>query len=307
MDRLEGGYLGAKPTWGTGTSPGVWTLSQALARRAAGTWPATSFLYDPYFESVSLLLHMNGSNGSTTFADSSLNSLAVTAAGNAQISTAQSKFGGASAYFDGTGDYLSISTNSVFNFGAGAFTVETWVRFSSASGQQCIASNYGSSTAGWSIQLFGGTIIVNLSGDGVDITGTTVISANTWYHVALSGSTGAIRLFINGTQEGSTYAGAVLLDTSSSLNVGAITGTATLNGYLDEVRITKGVARYTANFTVPGVSSDEGAALYDPYFDYVSLLLSCNGANNSTTFTDNSNNAFAITPFGDTKIAPELC
>jgi hypothetical protein len=73
-----------------------------------------------------LLLHMDGSNGSTTFTDSSSNALTVTANGNAQISTAQSKFGGASAAFDGDGDFLSIASNVAFAFGAAAFTIECW-------------------------------------------------------------------------------------------------------------------------------------------------------------------------------------
>ena len=63
---------------------------------------------DPYYSAVSLLLPMDGTNGSTTFTDSSLNGLTVTAVGNAQISTTQSKYGGASGYFDGTGDYCQF-------------------------------------------------------------------------------------------------------------------------------------------------------------------------------------------------------
>jgi len=89
-----------------------------------GTNPAT--IGDPNFADVSLLLHMDGSNGSTTFTDSSSNGLTVTANGNAQISTTQSKFGGSSAYFDGNGDYLTASHASNFNFGSGDFTAEVW-------------------------------------------------------------------------------------------------------------------------------------------------------------------------------------
>jgi hypothetical protein len=84
---------------------------------------------DPDFANVSLLLHMDGSNGSTTFPDSSSNGLTVTRYGNAQISTAQSKFGGASAYFDGAGDYLELpNPNTAIGAVAGDFTIECWVR-----------------------------------------------------------------------------------------------------------------------------------------------------------------------------------
>ena len=88
---------------------------------------------DPNFSSVSLLLHMEGSNGSTTFIDSSSNALTVTANGNAKITTSTFKFGSGSADFDGAGDYLSTPSSSLFDFGAGSlFTVECFVRFSSA-------------------------------------------------------------------------------------------------------------------------------------------------------------------------------
>jgi hypothetical protein len=175
--------------------------------------------------------------------------------GNAQISTSVSKFGGGSMAFDGTGDYLLVPDGPNLDFGTGAFTVEAWVNFSSVSGTRCIASNYLNSTSGWSIELSGGVIKVALSGDSYDITGTTTISTGTWYHVALSGTptSPGIKLFINGTQEGSTYTGSVSLDTTSPINIGRLgtLGGDELNGYIDDLRITKGIARYTANFTAP--------------------------------------------------------
>ena len=78
-------------------------------------------------QNVSLLLHGNGTNGSTTITDSSPTPKTVTAVGNAQISTAQSKFGGASIAFDGTGDYATVPSASAFDFGTADFTVEAWV------------------------------------------------------------------------------------------------------------------------------------------------------------------------------------
>jgi hypothetical protein len=81
---------------------------------------------DPVFNNVSLLLHGNGTNGSTTITDNSPSPKTVTAVGNAQISTAQSKFGGASIAFDGSGDYLTVLNSSQFNFGVDDFTIEAW-------------------------------------------------------------------------------------------------------------------------------------------------------------------------------------
>ena len=178
--------------------------------------------------------------------------------GNAQISTTQSKFGGGSMYFDGTGDNLSIRTNPAFNFGSGQFTIEFWYYPTTLSGTQCLITNYGGSTTGFVIQMGGSTagsgkIDAGFSGDGADITSTNGLTANTWNHIAISGTPGAtgIKLFINGTQEGSTYTGATSLDTSATLLIGQVASTNYLTGYIDDLRITKGYARYTANFTAP--------------------------------------------------------
>jgi hypothetical protein len=75
------------------------------------------------------LLHMDGSNTSTTFTDESGKTWGAT--GNAQISTAQSEFGGSSAIFDGTGDYINTTNSSDFNFASGDFTIDFWFRSSS--------------------------------------------------------------------------------------------------------------------------------------------------------------------------------
>ena len=97
-------------------------------------------------------------------------------------------------------------------------------------------------------------ITANLSGNSADITGTTTVSAGQWYHIALSGSSGSYKLFLNGTQEGSTYTGA-LGGGSSTYQIGAFYWSGTLyypiNGYLDDIRFTAGIARYTSNFTPP--------------------------------------------------------
>jgi hypothetical protein len=204
---------------------------------------------DAYYPQVAALLHFDGTNGSTVITDNSKNNLTVTATNGAFISTAQSKFGGASAFFDGTNDYLSIPNNAEFNFTSGTFTVELWSYFSSVSGQRVLVTNYQNSVNGWAIQLYLGVINVNLSGDGFDIIGTTTILANTWYHIAVSGTAGSYKLFLNGVQEGSTYTGGTTLTSTSALIIGRIVSAAYFNGYIDELRITNGYARYTGNFT----------------------------------------------------------
>tara|TARA_B110000503_G_scaffold105911_1_gene158092 strand:+ start:1596 stop:3029 length:1434 start_codon:yes stop_codon:yes gene_type:complete len=208
---------------------------------------------DAYYPQVAALLHFDGVNGSTTITDNSKNNLTVTATNGAFISTAQSKFGGASVFFDGTNDYVSIPNNTDFNFASGTFTIELWAYFSSVSGQRALVTKYQNNTNGWSVQLLNGVINVNLSGDGSDITGTTTISANTWYHVAVSGTPGSYKMFINGIQEGSTYTGATSLSSTGLLYLGTLISSGVFyiyfNGYIDELRITNGYARYTGNFT----------------------------------------------------------
>lgn len=208
---------------------------------------------DVYYPQTSLLMHFNGTNGSTTMTDNSKNNLTVTATNGAALSTAQSKFGGSSVFFDGTNDYVSIPNNAEFNFASGTFTIEFWTYFSSVSGERALVSTYQNSTTGWLVELYLGKIVALFSGDGPDITGTTTILANTWYHVAVSGTPGSYKLFINGIQEGSTYTGATSLSSTGLLYLGTLISSGVFyiyfNGYIDELRITTGIARYTSNFT----------------------------------------------------------
>lgn len=221
---------------------------------------------DPYASSVVLLLHMDGSNGSTSFTDKSLTARAVTANGNAQISTAQSKFGGASAVFDGNGDYLSISDSGDFDFGSGDFTIECWFyRPSNAfiNYQDILTqrnqdlSNFAFS---FSIRPQDNNIAFRYSTSGNGSTGTVgannnfTITNGVWYHLAVTRSSGTFRLFVNGTvvTTSTPATNPTFYNSTAAITVGAAAnGTQSINGYLDDVRVTKGVARYTANFTPP--------------------------------------------------------
>jgi hypothetical protein len=201
---------------------------------------------DPYFSSVSLLLHMDGANGSTTFTDHSSNALAVTAVGNAQISTAQSKFGGASGYFDGTGDYLDISGTGIATaFGTGDFTIEFWYYPLSVSVQQNLVDKIGSATN--AIYMSSAGVLKYYVGAD-RITGST-LSANTWHHIALVRYSGTTKIYVNGVQSGASYADTnnYALNTGSPRIGAAFNNTVSVNGYIDDLRITK-VAR---TITVP--------------------------------------------------------
>lgn len=252
--RLNSGY--SFTTDQRRTKAGTIAASKHFMERSLGSFSSS----DPSFSSVSLLLLGNGTNGSTTIVDSSPSPKTMTAVGDAKISTAQSKFGGASILFDGSGDYLSTPNNAAFNFQSSSFTIEAWVYLTTnnPASNHCIVSNYQNPTNGWALQTAsvspGGRLSFNASGDGYDILGTTVLSTNTWYHVAVSGEVGSIKLFVNGVQEGSTYTGATSLNSTAITTVGGLWAGGLYNtffGYIDDLRITKGVARYTTNFTPP--------------------------------------------------------
>jgi hypothetical protein len=181
--------------------------------------------------------------------------------GDAKLSTAISKFGGSSMYFDGTGDYLFAPTSTVNNlskFLTSNFTVECWIYPTTTSGDRtviCAVNNWGAG-ANYEIELRSGLLFVQL-GNGVTMTsGTTSISANTWTHIALvRSSETSTTFYVNGVSV-STYTTNWTADEDCPLTIGCfnINGGSLSNywqGYIDDLRITKGYARYTSNFTAP--------------------------------------------------------
>jgi hypothetical protein len=174
--------------------------------------------------------------------------------GNTAVSTTQSKFGLGSIVFDGTGDYLKINSNSDFQFGTGDFTVEGWA-YRATTGVAVSLFDFRSAatqTAPWLYIGTGGSLLYVVNSSNRISTGSGTIGAGSWYHVAVSRSGTDTRVFVNGTQAGSTYT-----DTNnyiqSPLTIGSrYTGANEFfNGYIDELRVTKGLARYTSNFTAP--------------------------------------------------------
>jgi hypothetical protein len=202
----------------------------------------------------------------------------ITVFGDAQLSTLEKKFGASSLLLDGTGDYISIGSSNDFAFGTDDFTIEFWFYRIGDSLTQIL---YDQRTATPQVKplIFinpSNQIIYNINGNA-RITGTTV-SANSWNHVAVSRSGTSTKMFLNGAQIGSTYT-----DTNnyevSPIYIGARwDGTTAFNGYLDEIRVTKGLARYTANFT-PSTTAFNGDSS-------TVLLLHMDGANGSTLILD---------------------
>ena len=208
------------------------------------------WLQDPYIANVVALLHMNGADASTTFTD--VKGHTFTPAGNAQIDTAQSKFGGASGLFDGTGDYIGTPSSADFAYGTGDFTWEFWARMAAIVTNQYFM-DHGVGDSG-TVSYYTGSLRYYNPGTGTGsalYTTTIPLSTNTWYHIAASRSAGTTRLFVDGLLKASgadsyNYGSQPL--TFADRGGGGGFG---LNGWLDDIRITKGVARYTANFIPP--------------------------------------------------------
>lgn len=212
---------------------------------------ASSTVADPYYGYTSLLLHMDGTNASTNFADSGPNALAVTAVGNAQISTTQSKYGGASGYYDGSTGYLSLTGNSSFQFGTGDFTIEAWVYISAnAANQQTFLDTRGTATATpFTFGIYQSKLAFY---DGTMRQSSATVTTGQWYHFSACRSGGTLRLFINGVSYYSASSTTNFTTGANSIYIGRGFDAAAYytNGYIDDLRITK-YARYTSNFTPP--------------------------------------------------------
>jgi len=178
--------------------------------------------------------------------------------GNASISTAVSKYGGSSMYFDGTNSYLSTLTTPTATFQGGNFTIEGWFYTSTvAAGNGTLFILYGT-TADY-IQIYRSTANIKTafrtSGSTITtITGTTTLSANTWYHFAFVRVGGTVYQYINGTQDATGSISGDFDETGSTVTFRIGTnqsGTELFSGYIQDFRITKGYARYAGNFTPP--------------------------------------------------------
>ena len=217
------------------------------------------------FNKVSLLLPFDGSDTATSTSDESDNSHTITFAGTAQLDTAQKKFGTASLLLDGDSDYIQVADHDSFDFGAGNFTAECWIRFA-ALGNNTIFSHWANGTASsmsYYLTYFNSSGILRLGyylGGNLDSTYSWSPSTGTWYHIALERSGTTLKVYIDGTSVISVSASTTALQASEDpFRVGvfndASTGSPSLdwyfNGHIDDLRITKGLARYGTNFTPP--------------------------------------------------------
>jgi len=237
---------------------------------------------------------------SNRWIDNSLNNVVITPVNSATIqsfdpfipNSSYSTYG--SGYFDGTGDYLSVPNNAVFQFGTGDFTVEYWVNFTTTPGaSSLIPLSCWSSNSGWELYYRNNATITWYYNSSF-ISGTTTPKPNTWYHLAVTRSSGTTRLFVNGAIEATLNSDTTNFIPSSILYIGNEGGSlAPFTGYLTDVRIVKGTAVYTSNFTP---STTPLTAIANTSL----LTLQNNQPVNNSTFLDNSTNNFLVTRNGNT-------
>jgi hypothetical protein len=246
---------------------------------------------DPNFEYTTLLLPGNGTNGAqnNTFLDSSTNNFTITRNGNTTQGTfspfSQTGWGN---YFDGTGDYLSAASNAAFGMGSGDYTIECWLYLTGTPTYHGIYSTTGTTSSDIQIQLQNRLLrLSSYTAQVVVANAGTEVPLNEWTHVAFCRSGTTVKLFRNGTEVGSGTDSTTW--STGAIQIGQVFGSSLLNGYMSNLRVVKGTAVYTSNFTPPTAPL---TAITN------TSLLTCQ----SNRFIDNSTNAFAITRNGDVSV-----
>jgi hypothetical protein len=170
--------------------------------------------------------------------------------GDAQVSTTQVKFDTGSMKFDGTGDYLKQPASVNLSFGSGDFTLECWAYFTSVANFPTLTDSRvtSASTTGFNLGL--STAKVQIYSTSQILIGATALSANTWYHIAVTRASGTLKIWLNGVQD-ATVANSTNWSDTTFLVGATPTPTNYMTGYIDDLRVTKGYARYTATFTPP--------------------------------------------------------
>lgn len=246
----NGGIIGKRNVPSLSGASGMWLLEEVHEARQAGIWPTGG---DPFWSQVKLLLKADGTDGSTSIIDSSSAARTVTVNGNAQIDTAQSKFGGASLLLDGTGDYVTVPDSSDWDFGTGDFTIDLWARFNSLSStpQHILVHGAIASTGIALMQYSGTTVRIYTQDQGSGMSYSWTPSTNTWYHLAAVRSAGVVTFYVDGVSKGTNASTKNITGATGTLRVGTSdNGNESFNGWLDDVRITA-AARWTTDFTPP--------------------------------------------------------
>jgi Concanavalin A-like lectin/glucanases superfamily len=216
-----------------------------------------------------------------------------------QTSTATSVFGGSSILMGGTGYALTTPDHADWDLGAGDFTIEGWFRIGVVRKALFAQIATNATDFAWEITMDTGTagapvlsfLYATGAGAAFDVEVDRPFSANVgqWYHIAVVRSGANLLFFIDGVQQGAAFniGAAVIRNSAAPLRIGGDAKTTgnDFNGYMDELRISKGIARYTSGFTVPAAPFTRD--------QYTVLLMHSDGPNGGTSFVDSSGQAGA--------------
>lgn len=209
---------------------------------------------DPYFSNVVLLIGMNGENNSTNFND--IKGHIISLNGNVIITTAESRFGGSSAYFDGSGDYLIVPDNADFDVSVSDFTIEFWAYVLSGGALHAIDKRSATSVAA-PYTIDNGIFYTATAGSATyNVALNLNPNSEVWQHFAVARSGNVFRAFKDGVLQSSAKSNGNLPVTPDPLYIGYTnrSGNHSFSGYMGGIRITKGVARYKTNFILPTVA-----------------------------------------------------
>jgi hypothetical protein len=257
-----------------------------------------------------ICLHGDGTDTSTSFPDSSFRARLFTVTNHAQVDTDQKVLGTGSILFDGD-DYISTPGSDDFRFGTDNFTVDFWVRWNGTPGaSDFMGIGY---TGPWNNKWLIGwnTAATGLCLHFWDGSGAHTLSwawspsASTWYHVALVRSGNTFTAYIDGTSIGTpgTDTGSLSPDNANGLCIGTDGEQwQYFNGWLDEVRISKGIARWTSDFTPPEEAYSSDTALVYGIDSYTKLMLHCNGEDAGTYFPDSSASNHTVIVHSDAQV-----
>jgi hypothetical protein len=220
-----------------------------------------SLTNDPYFANVVLLCHFDSANGATSFTDSSSAHRSVTGTSGWAATTAQAKFGTASLQCPNTSGNCTCSDNAAWDFGAGQFTVELWARRTATGNDALLGQWSTTSNLSWGVRSDtsgSGLLEFYYSANGTTnttkVSGAYTLPLDTWAHIAADrDASDVLRVYADGVVIASATVTAVTFFNSSlPMYIGAdATGGRGFAGQIDEVRVTKGVARYGGAFTPP--------------------------------------------------------